>query len=169
MLDSVTRKPKRSPPQSRPGGAVGVGAKSLCTRCGKGRHPPGAKCPACSVVDYRCNRKGHYESQCFSKTVAPTEELTATDELTTTDAFLGTMNNEQNCSWVVSVQVGNVTLPFKLDTGAQVTAISEHTFKQLGQIQLKKPSKILYGPVRQTLEVIGQFTTKLSHKHKTAR
>lgn len=95
--------------------------------------------------------------------MASTEELIATDELITADAFLGTVSNEQCCSWVVFVQEENVSLPFMLDTGAQVTAISEHTFfKQLGRIELKKPSKILYGPARQTLEVICQFTTKLT-------
>ena len=108
-LDSV----KTRWPQKR--GAMGAGAKTvkpLCTRCGKGRHPPGVRCPASSAVCHRCNRKGHYESQCFSKMVAPTEELTVTDELTE-GAFLGTVSNEQNCSWMVSVQVGDKTVPFK--------------------------------------------------------
>ena len=77
------------------------------------------------------------------------------------------MSNEQNCSWMVSVQVGDKTVPFKLDTGAQVTAISEHTYR--GPVQLKKPSKILYGPACQTLDVIGQFTVTLSHKQRSTK
>ena len=53
-------------------------------------------------------------------------------------------------------------MSFKLDTGAQVTAISEEAYKKLQVGPLKKPSKILYGPVpaRQMLDVIGQFGAK---------
>ena len=52
---------------------------------------------------------------------------------------------------------------FKLDTGAEVTAISHETYQQLGTTPLNKPSKVLYGAGNQPLDVIGQFTGILSH------
>ena len=40
-----------------------------CARCGKAAHPVGTLCPASGATCKRCMRKGHYASQCFSKTV----------------------------------------------------------------------------------------------------
>ena len=40
--------------------------RQQCTRCGKGQHPRD-RCPAKEATCYRCQKKGHYSSQCFSK------------------------------------------------------------------------------------------------------
>jgi len=47
---------------------------------------------------------------------------------------------------------------FKLDTGAEVTVISESTFSMFSDIKLKKPTKVLYGPTKSPLKVVGEFT-----------
>ena len=74
---------------------------------------------------HKCHRKGHYQAQCFSKTIA------STDELKVDMAFLGAVSDGSPTQWRISVQVGDKLLPFKMDTDAQVTAISEETFNQL--------------------------------------
>ena len=136
----------------------------LCTRCGRGPHPIGTRCPASTVTCRRCNRKGHYEAQCYSKTVA------STNEMTVDTAFLGAVSNELNSSfWHVSALVGDKQVFFKLDTGAQVTAVNEETYRTLQLGPLKKPSKILYGPARQSLDSIGQFTTRLTCGSKSSK
>ena len=53
-------------------------------------------------------------------------------------------------------------ISFKLDTGAEVTAVPEETFKTLPEVVLRKPSKKLFGPSHQALEVVGEFTGKIS-------
>ena len=53
--------------------------------------------------------------------------------------------------------VGDSKVTFKLDTGAEVTAITEETFKKLGEISLMRPLKALYGSAHQPLEVVGNF------------
>ena len=58
---------------------------------------------------------------------------------------------------------------FKIDTGAEVSAISKEVFKELRGLKLHKPSRILYGPAQQTLKVLGQFKTTLSHKKNTSQ
>ena len=55
---------------------LGKTEKPKCTRCGKWKYPTGARCPACSATCRRCNRKGNYESQCYSKTKVSNDELT---------------------------------------------------------------------------------------------
>ena len=57
---------------------------------------------------------------------------------------------------------------FKLDTGAEVTAISLVTFKTLRRQNLSAPKKVLYGPSHSSLEVAGQFEGRLSHKSKSS-
>ena len=42
--------------------------------------------------------------------------------------------------------MNNVSVTFKVDTGAEVTAISEDTLKTLGTLEVKEPTKKLCGP-----------------------
>ena len=56
-------------------------------------------------------------------------------------------------------------MQFKLDTGSEVTVISDKTFKTLGCQELKTSSKILYGPGKQPLDVMGQFVAKITHNN----
>ena len=60
--------------------------------------------------------------------------------------------------WTATVRVGRDNIDFKIDTGAGVTAITEKTFKALKQPHLKRPLRILFGPAKKELEVLGQFT-----------
>ena len=62
------------------------------------------------------------------------------------------MDDEENTrQWCTTLWIGEKPVEFKLDTGAQVTAISEQTYKQLQVGGLKKPSKTLFGPTHQGL------------------
>ena len=95
-----------------------------CTRCGHTPHPPGARCPAANAICRRCNRKGHYQDLFFSNTTVPTHEVTLDN------AFLGAVEDEENTrQWCTTLWIGEKPVDFKLDTGAQVTAISEQTYK----------------------------------------
>ena len=48
--------------------------------------------------------------------------------------------------------------------GGEVTTISEEEFQNLKDMSLEKPSKVLYGPAHQSLDVCGQFTATLVHQ-----
>ena len=80
---------------------------------------------------------------------------------------MGSVSVTQKSSWSITLQLGRKDVSFKLDTGAEVTAISDSLYKLLGRIKLQKPSKILHGPARQTLDVLGQFTETLTYKNKS--
>ena len=47
-----------------------------------------------------------------------------------------------------------------------MTAISEETYLNIKKPQLTSPQKILYGPSRQPLIVIGQFTGHFTHRNR---
>ena len=74
-------------------------------------------------------------------------------------AFLGTLINDSNTS---NLRIAGRRIQFKLDTGAEVTVISETTYDKLDKIPLQKSSRSRQGPAGQSLTVLGQFT-KRSH------
>ena len=63
---------------------------------------------------------------------------------------------------------GTETL-FKLDTGAEATAVSEECYQVLGEPHLTNLCKILYGPGKQPLDVVDQLKTTLYHKGKSSK
>ena len=73
-------------------------------------------------------------------------------------AYLDTLTNCQSAMWSARFAMGIHTLNFKLDTGVEVTAISEGAFQRLRDVELRKPSKKLLGPNMTPLKVRGQFT-----------
>ncbi len=136
----------------------------VCTRCGGSLHKRDS-CPAKEATCFKCHNKGHYSSRCFTKSVSAVQatEMSALD-----DAFLDTVTTDPDlqASWTAEVRVGSKDLMFKLDTGADVTAISDEAYKSLGNAALQKSSKMLYGPGRKALSVSGEFSQKLYCKGK---
>ena len=118
-----------------------------CKCCGKD-HKPTDKCPARNATCFKCNHKGHFSTQCLSKT-ATTSELTV-------ETFLGVVSSNEE-SWVCSLKLANREMSFKLNTGVEMTEISERAFKELQNITLQSPSKILCGPTHKALKMLGQF------------
>ena len=66
------------------------------------------------------------------------------------------------------IQLQGKQTPFKLDTGAEVTAISSDTHLRLGSPTMNTPDKVLFGPSREPLKVLGHFLATMTHKGKTA-
>ena len=80
-------------------------------------------------------------------------------------AFLDAIEDTQATTWTTTVKLNNVDALFKLDTGAEVSAITVETYRKLN-VKLAKPLKTLYGPSQATLTVNGQFEGKLEHQGK---
>ncbi len=64
----------------------------------------------------------------FSKTVSELESGNDMDEV-----YLDTVSNSQNAAWLTQIQENNLV---KMDTGAEVTAISMNTYRHLKKRQL---------------------------------
>jgi len=57
---------------------------------------------------------------------------------------------------------------FKVDTGADVTAIPLKDFWKLAGVKLQPPKKVLHGPAKHPPKVSGQFTgTLLYNQYET--
>ena len=160
----TTNRGQRKPANSRgnpKGQANGNLPSRKCTRCGKQPHPR-EQCPAREATCHRCNKKGHYGAQCLSKRKQLAEVEGEVDT-----AFLGEVNSEQSTMWVTTVQLNRHKTKFKLDTGAEATAISVDTYRKIQKPKLSPPKKTLYGPSRQQLDCVGQFCGTFYSKGKT--
>ena len=76
-------------------------------------------------------------------------------------AYLAVVGQES--SGIVDIQLCGRNLNFKLDMGAEVTAISEAVYKTLGHVPLQKPTKMLFGPSAERLQTLGEFEGILAH------
>ena len=152
-----------NPQRGRGGFKPKTAQNRTCTRCGTGSHPRD-KCPAKEVTCHRCKKKGHYSSQCFAKKIS---EVTTESVLDT--AFLDTVTDEHSSAWFATVKLNERETKFKLDTGAEVTAISEETYLSIQRPQLSASEKVLYGPSRQPLKTRGQFWETIAHQGKVVQ
>ena len=110
---------------------------------------------------HKCHKRGHYSAQCFSKSVGEIHDPPESDDF----AFLNTVGSDRGTFWTCTISVNGQNVPFKVDTGAEVTVISEKYAKLLSQ-DLQPPSKRLHGPDRQPLSVMGEITTAMTYKDK---
>ena len=116
---------------------------------------------------HRYLHKGHFGAQCFSKSVA---ELSNDSYLDV--AFLDTvlsMSFPQESAWLTKVMLCGHDTVFKLDTGAEVTAVSQGTHQRLGKPPLQTPEKLLCGHSGKPLPVLGQFLRQLTHKTQVSQ
>ena len=134
-----------------------------CGRCGGYQHPR-VKCPAKDELCHHCKVKGHFSAVCRNKNLSAVREDNPTDS-----AFLDTISNDDNRVWNSELLVDGEKAIFKIDTGAEVTAISKATWQSLGEPDLQSPSKLLYGPAKKPLKTTGHFTCNLSHKDRTSQ
>ena len=134
----------------------------LCSRCGKEPHTRD-KCPARDVTCLKCRKIGHYASQCRSRN-------TSLDETGLDTAFLdATSSTSGETAWFADILVGKQKVTFKLDTGAEVTALSQGAYETLsGTPPLSTPTKILCGPSRKPLQVVGQCQLDLTHNGRSS-
>ena len=88
---------------------------------------------------------------------------------TTTDvAYLDTLDGPSKV-WEIDVNVRNKTVTFKVDTGAEVTALSDTTWTSLGiATPLKNAELSLFGPNQTPLNLLGKTSLTMSYKGKTS-
>jgi len=135
-----------------------------CKRCGNKLHRRD-QCPAKDVECHKCKKKGHFSSQCLSKRVEDVTSQLQEDDL----SYLTAVGCGNESSWTVNIAVNGELITFKVDTGAEVTAITESALTQLGKLQLHPATKSLFGPDRKPLKVLGQTCVTLSYNGKSCK
>ena len=82
-------------------------------------------------------------------------------------AYLNTIGAREETAWQTTVSVNHELMSFKVDMGAEVTALTEEALNQLGHPQLRTSSKVVCGPDRDTLQSLGTTTVWLTFKEKS--
>lgn len=144
-----------------------------CGRCGRQRHKYGEVCPARDAMCNRCHRKGHFKLCCRSKTV---KEVVVYDQEEDSDEFfigkVGVGAKDESDSvekWTVKLKVHSKDIPFKIDTGADVSIISKEIYESLKPIpKLEEPKVVLDSPGGK-LTTIGTFIAPIVHRNTKYR
>ena len=138
---SQSRQPERQSQDQR---------RQQCRRCGRGSHPF-QSCPARNATCSKCHRKGHFTSRCLSKTVAKMSRqmgelaVEETSDQEEGELYLDIIESDNSTIWREKITINKRLVTFKVDTGAEVTAIPESEWKTLklpGNLQ--KSSRKLY-------------------------
>ncbi|GFO17406.1 Pol polyprotein, partial [Plakobranchus ocellatus] len=148
--------PKQQPQPSR----ANPGKK--CGNCGKAPLDKKEACPARSAICHSCNKKGHYSSVCRSGKVRAIQV-----EEEEADNFLGSVQDlGQVDAWTAELHVDGYPSTFKLDTGAAVSVVGED---YADGRDLQPSDKILRGPGKTPLHVLGVFQACLKYKNRKIR
>ena len=121
------------------------------------------KFPAKDEIFHSCKVKGHFSAVCRNRSLSVVEEDNSMDS-----AFLDTISDDDKGEWNTDLFMHSKKLTFKIDTGAEVTAISHKTWKTLGKPDLQSSNK-LQGPARKPLKTTGHFFCNLSYKDKESQ
>ena len=80
-------------------------------------------------------------------------------------AYPNTVESTKQNIWEAEVNVDKAVIKFKVNTGAEVTVISETMWKTLNLSQpLHKPSSSLCGPDHTPLKILGEVLLSLTYK-----
>ena len=85
-------------------------------------------------------------------------------------AFLGSIHDKKaSDQWLITLQLGNTKVKFRIDTGADETVIPNHVYNELQDVNpLNEAGKKLFGVgSKNVLPVVGMFTAVLQWKNKT--
>lgn len=132
-----------------------------CGRCGKSPRHPREKCPAKDARCNRCQRMGHWSAVCRAN-VSSVDASAEDDQLlllgeVTSSTVQSIEDQNGHEPWMIKLQLEGTEVTFKIDTGADVTVVSESVFKKCKMTSLEIADKILHGPGQSVLKVKGQF------------
>ena len=130
-----------------------------CARCGKSPKHDLDKCPARNAVCRKCKKRGHYQVVCRTGKPGRVQQVSEdTEEKDNDSFFLGAVGDPRpDDPWAISLHVNGMPVNFLIDTGAEVTLISQSIHRALGSPALTPSRKSLKGPSSDNLQVKGWF------------
>lgn len=132
-----------------------------CRWCGSTRPHLRAKCPAADKTCNGCGKKGHFVSMCLS-TKKKTQDSQSQRHAALEEVYLGKVTSQLGSEpWRITACVNGSPVEFKVDTGADVTAIPSRVYNKSLMGPLSRPTKALLGPGRAKIPTVGQFKATL--------
>ena len=142
-------------------------ARDSCIRCGKCPGHDPAVCPAKDKICNFCHKRGHFRAVCRS--AARVQQVQTSPE-GLTEAFLGTVQDgTEGVRWSMELTLEGKSVSLQLDTGAEVTVISQQMWGDIGRPQLNSSDKTLRGPDSRVITTLGRFTGTFQLGQRRAR
>ena len=130
--------------------------QDVCPWCGRRPAHSKAQCPAKDQLCNNCHKRGHYKAVCRS--TAKVGGIGASSEEKKT-VFLGAVtHNTKDDPWAVEMLLQGKPATLHIDTGAEVTVVTEKVWESLGQPQLELSDRTLCGPDNRAIPTLGKFT-----------
>ena len=131
-----------------------------CGHCGGKPHRRN-ECPAKDSTCNACKERGHWKKMCRS-----TKKVAEVNQQEESELFLGEVHIDHlksgNNQWKVDIMVNDQLVNFKIDSGADVSALPVHTYEKLENTKLQPTNKVLLGPCNYKLNCMGKFKAKLT-------
>lgn len=115
-----------------------------CKKCGKSHLP--RQCPAYGATCHACGKSNHFASVCMSqqKDTKPKHNRNVmVDSLFIGSVELNQTSGSVQNAWHTDVNIGNVTVKFKLDSGAEANIIPLNIYQSLHKTALLQPTSTM--------------------------
>lgn len=147
-----------------------VGARSNCANCGSFSHVTRASdCPARGQTCRNCGKLNHYAKVCRSATSkATSRNSTWTGQYSTDCADVSNVLSGSAAFKTCTVQLGEVSIPLLVDTGAAASLLNQATYKMFfSHIPLgPRPRLSLRGYGNSKIDVVGTINLPVSYGKK---
>ena len=103
--------------------------QSKCTRCGRSPSHDVKSCPAKEAICRGSGKREHYQRVCKPVQVSIVQTESSKEE---NSIFPGDVTNNVSKPWMVSLKLNSKYTEFCIDTGTEISAISESIYKWIG-------------------------------------
>ncbi|XP_037501050.1 uncharacterized protein LOC119374918 [Rhipicephalus sanguineus] len=147
---------------------------NFCYRCGSSQHYANfANCPARNRTCSACGKRGHFRAVCRSSNVRTSQQNVAQVQDTAVTNTVTILNVDERSSrpspLKISIQVGQVNIPFLVDTGATVSLLNLQDFKQyFPGTRLLDSYIVLQDYSKKCIPHVGYFSTNVRYNDTTA-
>ena len=143
---------------------------SACSRCGLRTYSNPDNCPALRSSCRKCQKKGHWHRVCKTKSIHRVEG----DSDVYDAIFLGAITNNRANSkneFLIELKLSEhgESVKFLVDTGADISCISEKTLPDDLKNKIRAFDKIIYGPDGKRFSVAGYIIVQIVRKKITVK
>ena len=139
-----------------------------CSRCGRGAHQKGEKCPAKEADCRKCGKTGHFQAKCLQrnkhsrKSVRRVEDDENLDQ-DVRDSLENVRSVKDPSRATIQVNINGQPIEMEFDTGASQSIISEQLWTELGNPKLSVASPLTaYGGLCPILLILGCVYSNLA-------
>jgi hypothetical protein len=135
-----------------------------CGRCGN-QHTAKSKCPATGKTCNYCHKHGHFVSMCrkrLNREAGEVEQRSSDIEDVESRPFYIREVEAVSCPdnqevWTTDLSIGGKRVTFKIDSGADISVMSESTYQTLPDPPTLKPTSAMLTSPGGKLQCIGEF------------